>query len=176
MKNSIEMLQNFETIKGLVNQAREILAKSNAEEFKQFNRAVKLAKKVGESVKLLKKEAWNVIKSENKGIEWKGFLEDLFSLTYSYVKRLERLAKVSPAIVSNYVEHCKKEGNLPTILGCISFAENNGEEKKPKKHKPLLIAYKGKKASLSEAGNFTSTLSNDELKELISYLQSQVIA
>lgn len=175
MKNSIEMLQNFESIKELVNEAREILSKSNTEEFKQFNRAVKLSKKVADSVKLLKKEAWNVIKAENKGIEWKSFLEDLFSLTYSYVKRLERLAKIAPPVVSNYVENCKANGTLPNILGCISFAENKGENK-PKKFKPLSIAYKGKKASLSDAGNFTSTLTNDELKELISYLQSQVIA
>lgn len=175
MKNSIEMLSQFEAIKGLVTEAREILAKSNAEEFKQFNRAVKLSKKVSESVKLLKKEAWNVIKAENKGIEWKSFLEDLFSLTYSYVKRLERLAKIYPAVVSNYVENCKANGTLPTILGAISFAENKGKNP-PKKFKPLSIAYKGKKASLSDAGNFTSTLTNDELKELISYLQSQIIA
>lgn len=175
MKNSIEMLNNFESIKGLVNEAREILSKSNEEEFKQFNRAVRLSKKVADSVKMLKKEAWNVIKAENKGIEWKGFLEDLFNLTYSYVKRLERLAKIAPSVVSNYIEHCKSEGTLPTILGAISFAENK-DENKPKKFKPLSIAYKGKKASLSEAGNFTSTLTNDELKDLISYLQSQVIA
>lgn len=175
MKNSIEMLQNFDSIKTLVNEAREILAKSNAEEFKQFNRAVRLSKKVADSVKMLKKEAWNVIKAENKGIEWKGFLEDLFSLTYSYVKRLERLAKIAPSVVSNYVEHCKANGTLPNILGAIAFAENK-DENKPKKFKPLTIAYKGKKASLSDAGNFTSTLTNDELKELISYLQSQIIA
>jgi hypothetical protein len=175
MKNSIEMLQNFDSIKTLVNEAREILAKSNAEEFKQFNRAVRLSKKVADSVKMLKKEAWNVIKAENKGIEWKGFLEDLFSLTYSYVKRLERLAKIAPSVVSNYVEHCKANGTLPNILGAIAFAENK-DENKPKKFKPLTIAYKGKKASLSDAGNFTSTLTNDELKELITYLQSQVIA
>jgi hypothetical protein len=175
MKTSIEMLQNFEAIKGLVTEAREILAKSNAEEFKQFNRAVRLSKKVADSVKMLKKEAWNIIKAENKGIEWKGFLEDLFSLTYSYVKRLERLDKISPSVISNYIEHCKSEGTLPNILGAIAFAENK-DENKPKRFKPLTIAYKGKKASLSDAGNFTSTLTNDELKELISYLQSQVIA
>jgi hypothetical protein len=175
MKTSIEMLNNFESIKGLVNEAREILAKSNAEEFKQFNRAVKLSKKVSESVTLLKKEAWNIIKAENKGIEWKSFLENLFNLTYSYVKRLERLAKIAPPIIANYVEHCKANGTLPNILGCIGFAENK-DENKPKKFKPLTIAYKGKKASLSEAGNFTSTLSNDELKELVSFLQSQILA
>jgi hypothetical protein len=174
MKNSIEMLQNFDSIKNLVNEARDLISKSNTEEFKQFNRAIKLSRKIVQSVELLKKEAWNVIKAENKGIDWKGFLENLFSLTYAYVKRLEKLGKIAPSVVSNYIEHCKTEGILPTILGCISFAEN--KDNSPKKFKPLSISYKGKKASLSDAGNFTCTLSNEELKELISYLQSQVIA
>jgi hypothetical protein len=174
MKNSIEMLQNFDSIKTLVTEAREIIAKSNVEEYKQFNRAIKLSRKIVQSVEMIKENAWNVVKSENKGIDWKGFLEDLFSLTYAYVKRLEKLGKIAPSVVSNYIEHCKSEGILPTILGCISFAEN--KDNSPKKFKPLTISYKGKKASLSDAGNFTSTLSNEELKELISYLQSQVIA
>lgn len=179
MKTAIEMLNAFPTLKKNVSEAREINAVIGNQEFAQFQRAVKLSKFVALGVDELKKSAWNVVKSENAGIEWKPFLEDLFSLTYSYIARLQRLAKIAPAIVSNYVETCKAKGTTPNILDAIAFGENgatdgDGDEKTPKKHKPLTISFHGKKATLSDKGTFSTTLTPDELKALISILQAQL--
>lgn len=179
MKTSIEMLNAFPTLKKNVSEAREINAVIGNQEFAQFQRAVKLSKFVALSVDELKKSAWNVLKSENAGIEWKPFLEDLFSLTYSYIARLQRLAKIAPAILSNYVETCKAKGTTPNILDAIAFGENgadaDADEKTPKKHKPLTISFHGKKATLSDKGTFSTTLTPDELKALISILQAQLV-
>ncbi len=179
MKNSIEMLVAFPTIKKNVNEARSINAVIGSQEFTQFSRACKLAKFVGASVDELKKTAWNVVKDQNPNIEWKPFLEDLFSLTYSYIARLQRLAKISPETLSNYVDTCRNAGKIPNILDCISFAENGATDddgkETPKKFKPLTISFKGKKASLNDKGTFTTTLTPDEMRDLISLLQSKLV-
>jgi len=178
MKTAIEMLASFPTLKRNVSEAREINAVIANQEFAQFQRALKLSKFVALSVDELKKTAWNVVKDANPSVEWKPFLEDLFSLTYSYIARLQRLAKIAPAILSNYVETCKTKGTTPNVLDAIAFGENgadaDADEKAPKKHKPLTISFHGKKATLSDKGTFSTTLTPDELKALISILQAQL--
>jgi hypothetical protein len=179
MKNSIEMLVAFPTIKKNVNEARAINAVIGSQEFTQFSRACKLAKFVGLTVDELKRTAWNVVKEQNTGIEWKPFLEDLFSLTYSYIARLQRLAKIEPAVLDNYIQACRDAGKIPNILDAISFAENGAKdddgENKPKNYKPLTISFRGKKASLNDKGTFTTTLTPDEMRALISLLQSKLV-
>ncbi len=179
MKTSVEMLAAFPTIKKNVNEARAINAVIGSQEFTQFGRACKLAKFVGLTVDELKKTAWNVVKDQNPNVEWKPFLEDLFSLTYSYIARLQRLAKISPETLSNYVETCRNAGKIPNILDAISFAENGAKdddgENKPKNYKPLTISFRGKKASLNDKGTFTTTLTPDEMRALIALLQSKLV-
>jgi len=174
------ILKQYPEIKKSVQSARLITATMNKADATQFGRAVELSKHVRETVDALRGKAWNVIKDANPELEWKPFLESLFSLTYSYIARLQRLAKVEPPILSNFLEMCKSEGKVPTILDAIAFFENgatdgDGDGKKDVAHKPLTVSFHGKKASISANGTFKTDMTPKELKALIALLQSQLV-
>ena len=176
------ILKAYPEIKKSVQSARLLTASMNKADATQFGRAVELSKHVRETVDALRGKAWNVLKDAHPQLEWKSFLESLFSLTYSYIARLQRLAKVDPAILSNYLEICKSEGKVPNILGAIAFFENgatdgdgDGDEKKNVTHKPLTVSFHGKKASISTNGTFKTDMTPKELKALITILQAQLV-
>jgi hypothetical protein len=174
------LLKAFPEIKKSVQSARLLTASMNKADATQFGRAVELSKHVRETVDALRGKAWNVIKDAHPDLEWKPFLESLFSLTYSYIARLQRLAKIDPPILSNYLEICKSEGKVPNILGAIAFFENgatdgDGDDKKDVTHKPLTVSFHGKKASISTNGTFKTDMTPKELKALIALLQSQLV-
>ena len=141
-----------------------------AENFTQFNRAVSLARLVGASVETFKNKVYALYKEETNE-NWKNALSNVYGLSYSYIARLVQVNKETNEKISNYIEYCKENDEIPTLLGLLNFGKERDEPRKM----PLSISYNGKKARLNEKGNFSTDLSPDELRALISYLQSQLL-
>jgi hypothetical protein len=162
----METLKKFPTINAKVQEILNLNSEISAEHFSQFNRALKLSKLVNEVVTEIRETAWNLIKTENP-ITWKVFISELLGLSYSYVSRLIQVAKLTPEHVSNYVQFCKENGITPDLLGLLNF----GKEKETPIKSELSIQWKGKSGKINKDGIFNTSLTEDEIKELITYLK-----
>jgi hypothetical protein len=162
----MEQLTKFPQIQAKVNEILDLNSEILGADFSQFNRALKLAKLVNEVVNEIKETAWNIIKSENT-TTWKVFISELLNLSYSYISRLVQVAKLTPEHVSNYIEFCRQNGITPDLLGLLNF----GKEKETPIKSELSIQFKGKTGKINKDGIFNTSLTEDEIKDLINYLK-----